>query len=107
MACALLAGPLVAAPGPPADASTVHIVFDYVRYDWDPARDPQPEGRGSRPPQETAVRWPRTILSTAIYSLLFLALPSSAPAVVAILEPLRDNTLFEDANGDTSNGAGP
>lgn len=28
-------------------------------------------------------------------------------AEVVTLSPVRDNTLFEDANGDTSNGAGP
>ncbi len=53
------------------------------------------------------MRWLRTVLSTAIYSLLLLALPRSPSAAVAILEPVRDNTLFEDADGDTSNGAGP
>lgn len=41
--------------------------------------------------------------------VLALALMSVPPARadVAILSPVRDNTLFEDANGDTSNGSGP
>ena len=41
--------------------------------------------------------------------VLALALISVPPARadVAILSPVRDNTLFEDSNGDTSNGSGP
>lgn len=39
--------------------------------------------------------------------LLALALASRAEAGVVTVSPIRDNTLFEDAQGDTSNGAGP
>jgi hypothetical protein len=41
--------------------------------------------------------------------VLALALISVPPARadLAILSPVRDNTLFEDANRDTSNGSGP
>ena len=53
------------------------------------------------------MRWASTRLPAVTCSLLFLCLPHSSFAAAAILEPVRDNTLFEDANGDTSNGAGP
>lgn len=33
--------------------------------------------------------------------------PAPAHPVTFVLQPVRDNTLFEDADGDTSNGAGP
>ena len=39
--------------------------------------------------------------------LLALALSTRTEASVVTLLPVRDNTLFEDAQGDTSNGAGP
>ena len=39
--------------------------------------------------------------------LVILAAPCTAGTQVAILEPVRDNTLFQDADGDTSNGVGP
>ena len=47
--------------------------------------------------------------SVAALVVLALALISTPPAraEVAVLSPVRDNTLFEDANGDTSNGSGP
>jgi hypothetical protein len=53
------------------------------------------------------VRRPSTFLSAVACSLLLLALPRNSSALVATVEPVRDNTLFEDADGDTSNGAGP
>lgn len=42
-------------------------------------------------------------------AVLCLLAWTSAPARadVITLHPMRDNTLFQDANGDTSNGAGP
>jgi len=43
-----------------------------------------------------------------LWSLLIAALGVSASAAdVVILPGVRDNTLFEDADGDTSNGSGP
>lgn len=53
------------------------------------------------------MRWASTLPLAMTCSLLLLALPRGSSAVVATLEPARDNTLFEDANGDTSSGAGP
>jgi hypothetical protein len=38
---------------------------------------------------------------------ILLAAPSGASTQVAVLEPVRDNSLFQDADGDTSNGIGP
>lgn len=44
----------------------------------------------------------------ALAILLGVALASAAaPASVVSLTPIRDNTLFEDTEGDTSNGSGP
>jgi hypothetical protein len=42
-------------------------------------------------------------------AFLCLVVWTSAPARadMVTLHPVRDNTLFQDANGDTSNGAGP
>jgi hypothetical protein len=40
-----------------------------------------------------------------LFLLLCLVAPAGAGTVV--LEPLKDNTLFQDADGDTSSGAGP
>jgi len=39
--------------------------------------------------------------------VLAIALASQASAGVVAVTPVRDNTLFQDADGDTSNGAGP
>jgi hypothetical protein len=39
--------------------------------------------------------------------LLFGALQAAAQGSVTTLESIRDNTLFQDSDGDTSNGAGP
>ncbi len=42
-----------------------------------------------------------------IACLLAVATASAASAEVVTIPPERDNTLFQDADGDTSNGAGP
>ena len=39
--------------------------------------------------------------------LLVASVSATVRAEVVTLSPVRDNTLFEGANGDTSNGAGP
>lgn len=39
--------------------------------------------------------------------LLIMATPTLAEASAVELTAVRDNTLFQDADGDTSNGAGP
>jgi len=47
------------------------------------------------------------MLFAVLLALFALALPQVAPADEQILMACRDNTLFEDADGDTSNGVGP
>jgi hypothetical protein len=42
-----------------------------------------------------------------LLALALLVAVAPASAGVVTLSPQRDNTLFEDADGDTSNGAGP
>ena len=58
--------------------------------------------RGTHGAPRTAIRL--GLLALASASAL---IGSAAVAQVLTLEPARDNTLFEDAQGDTSNGSGP
>jgi hypothetical protein len=46
-------------------------------------------------------------LSSSILAAIFLLAAAASNADSVRLEPVADNTLFEDADGDTSNGAGP
>lgn len=50
---------------------------------------------------------PRLSARGAIFVVGLLAIAVSARADGVRIEPVRDNTLFADADGDTSNGSGP
>jgi hypothetical protein len=52
------------------------------------------------------MNFPGSVPALVVLALALISVPP-ARADVAILSPVRDNTLFEDANGDTSNGSGP
>lgn len=52
------------------------------------------------------MRSPGSVTALVVVTLALISAPP-ARADEAILSPVRDNTLCEDANGDTSNGSGP
>jgi hypothetical protein len=58
--------------------------------------------RSSKPGRSSILfgRGPLVVMACALFG-------SSATAEVVTIEAVRDNTLFEDAQGDTSNGSGP
>jgi hypothetical protein len=49
----------------------------------------------------------RSLAAAITLAAIAVALSSEASAAVVTVGPVRDNTLFQDAEGDTSNGAGP